>query len=626
VALDIWGRDLGAAVVWDPEPEWAGSVVPMGGEPARFDLTLSAADHDDAVFQVRYGGGGPEDFAVEGSGEWRTATSFADGDCPVETLYVGLDHLWFAPSGAAPTDSKVTLLMDGEEAWASVHEALEGARERVVWATWFWESDFELIRSPWEDASSREESTSMGMLESLGGVDRKVLINRFWGENSDYSQYLNTDSALRDKASGAGDGFDVVLQGNATEVPVSGEYGGVPPEWSFTARVQANPAYADRAFTSIDRVARGLAIDAASWHQKAVVVDGEVAFVGGMNTKAADWDSNDHLVFDARRMTFDSDYDDRIEVEYREELPDVGPRKDYAVRLEGPAARDVEEVLWRRWEEALDEGLLYADKATTFELDEAGSVAGGVEVQVVATMPGEEMAILETHRKAIEQATDYILIEDQYFRAPLLDEVIVDRMDAEPELYLLVVTMPMSEWDPGLKYTYLAWEKLTRLFPERVLFLQLRTWDMVAIEDWIYDDIYFYDQQVNTHSKLRLVDDRYLSVGSCNWNNRGYLYEGELDVAILDEGVASSARARILDNYVGAEYAGYLTGEMANDIEVLALVAEDNQLVAEYWDEWAYWYDDREEAEADWDDFHPSGFVYPVSFSDDYFDVGPDLF
>jgi phosphatidylserine/phosphatidylglycerophosphate/cardiolipin synthase-like enzyme len=200
---------------------------------------------------------------------------------------------------------------------------------------------------------------------------------------------------------------------------------------------------------------------------------------------------------------------------------------------------------------------------------------GGVAVQVVATMPGEEMAILETHRKAIEQATDYILIEDQYFRAPLLDEVIVDRMDAEPELYLLVVTMPMSEWDPGLKYTYLAWEKLTRLFPERVLFLQLRTWDMVAIEDWVYDDIYFYDQQVNTHSKLRLVDDRYLSVGSCNWNNRGYLYEGELDVAILDEGVASSAGARILDNYVGAEYAGYLTGEMANDIEVLALVVEE---------------------------------------------------
>jgi phosphatidylserine/phosphatidylglycerophosphate/cardiolipin synthase-like enzyme len=344
-----------------------------------------------------------------------------------------------------------------------------------------------------------------------------------------------------------------------------------------------------------------------------------------MNTKAADWDSSEHHVFDERRMGFDADEDDRLDVWHREDLPDIGPRKDYTLRLEGPAARDVEAIFWRRWETSLDQGLLYAENATRFDLDEPAE-AGGALAQVVATMPGEEMAILETHRKAIEQATDYILIEDQYFRAPLLDEVLLQRLHDEPELRVLVVTQAMSEWDPGLMHTHLAWEKLTQQFPERVLFLQLRTWDMVAVDDWIFDDAYFYDEPIGTHSKLRLVDDVYLSVGSCNFNNRGYLYEGELNVSVLDETLAAQARVRILSNYVGPEYARYLTGEMENDMDVLALVADNNKRIVDYWSDWAYSYDDVDEIEADWASYQPDGFVFPVTFSDDYFDVGPDAF
>jgi phosphatidylserine/phosphatidylglycerophosphate/cardiolipin synthase-like enzyme len=626
VGLDIWGRDLLTQATWEPQPAMIGGIVALGEEPARFSLLLGASGHNDAVLEIDYGAEGPEDITVSGPGGWRWASSFSDGDCPVHTLYVGLDHQWFSPAAAPPTRNDVDLLMDGEEGWEAIYDDVATAQERVVWATWFWESDFELVREPWADADERAGYTALGVLESLPDVDRKVLINRFWGENTDYSQYINTDSALRSKAHTAGDGFDVVLQGNATEVPIFDEYDVEPAEWSFTDRVRSNDRYAGRAFTSPgSRATRGLELQAASWHQKAIVVDGQVAFVSGMNTKAADWDSSEHHVFDERRMGFDADEDDRLDVWHREDLPDIGPRKDYTLRLEGPAARDVEAIFWRRWETSLDQGLLYAENATRFDLD-GPAEAGGALAQVVATMPGEEMAILETHRKAIEQATDYILIEDQYFRAPLLDEVLLQRLHDEPELRVLVVTQPVSEWDPGLKHTYLAWEKLTQQFPERVLFLQLRTWDMVAVDDWIFDDAYFYDEPIGTHSKLRLVDDVYLSVGSCNFNNRGYLYEGELNVSVLDEALAAQARVRILSNYVGPEYARYLTGEMENDMDVLALVADNNKRIVDYWSDWAYSYDDVDEIEADWASYQPDGFVFPVTFSDDYFDVGPDAF
>lgn len=36
--------------------------------------------------------------------------------------------------------------------------------------------------------------------------------------------------------------------------------------------------------------------------------------------------------------------------------------------------------------------------------------------------------------------------------------------------------------------------------------------------------------------------------------------------------------------------------------------------------------DDVDEAEQDWREAHPSGFLLPLSYSDDYIEVGPDLF
>jgi hypothetical protein len=63
-----------------------------------------------------------------------------------------------------------------------------------------------------------------------------------------------------------------------------------------------------------------------------------------------------------------------------------------------------------------------------------------------------------------------------------------------------------------------------------------------------------------------------------------------------------------------------------NNVDVLQLAAEWNEEVAEYWTEWAP-YMDLEEAEDAWEEYSPSGLLYPLEFSADWtFDVGPDLF
>ena len=92
----------------------------------------------------------------------------------------------------------------------------------------------------------------------------------------------------------------------------------------------------------------------ASWHQKFLTVDQEVAYIGGMNIKTTDWDTSEHRVFEARRMDFDASLADRLTVMDKMAVADFAPRK-VKVTLAWPGATpaEVEESVCRRVEEAV---------------------------------------------------------------------------------------------------------------------------------------------------------------------------------------------------------------------------------------------------------------------------------
>jgi len=655
VPLDIWAQDPSGAVISlnfdpplvnDPSAGPGVELYPLGEQAFDLQVQLDLDDHRSTSFTVSYAGVASADaFTVSApSAGARVATSWAQrevegADCEIFTVYIGIDHKWFAASAPAPSLNRAELYIAHEKFWEDIATDLGTARQRVTWSTWWWESDFELLRPEGTHTtmsdSARQANTVMSRFEALSGVERRILLNRFWDENSDYNEYLNSDTALRDHAQRSGDDFELVLQGNATDVPVEGEWLGEASDFDFPERVAGNPRYGDRVL-----IERGdfqpqpvdLTLQVASWHQKAMVFDGDVAYVAGINTKGTDWDTTDHLVFEPRRMLLDADQEEREDVEDELELPDYGPRRDYAIRVEGPAAYDVEEILHRRWELAIDQNELYADRATHFTLSDPPAAipaaSGGVPAQVGVTLPEPwaEQSIRESHAKAFSQATQYVFIEDQYFRAPIMNELLIARMIAVPDLVLIVVTMGVSPWDGGAMYTYLADSSFRAQFPDRYLMLQLRSAELATEEGYVWDDVYFYLEDLDTHSKLRLVDDRYLSVGSCNMNNRGYLYEGEMNISILDPGMATDARQTILAQLVGSDFDHRLSDDMGDNLELLREVAESNAEIAAWWENNKDDLD-AEEAESQWLSYQPSGFVYPLEISGDYeWDVGPDLF
>jgi len=564
-------------------------------------------------------------------------------EIPVYTLYLGLRHLWFSAEGRpARRGNHVDFLMDGENAWAQVRNDLMTATNDVMISTWWWESDFELYRDPIHhyqlSASERWQYTILGTLEALP-VMRRILVGEFWGSHEIFD-WITTDAKLEEYAKTAGDDFEFMGQAN----PTSGVFWFEVSPFEFGNRVrQAFPETANRMFdheNAIESTVPARQVDLTQWpvsvevqiasyHQKFAVIDGQVAFVGGMNLRGINWDTHEHRVFDERRMKFDASRSDRENVMTKNAKPDFVPRKDYMVRLEGPVVQDVADVFHERWAYQLSQGATYSENASDFTVPRNQPThPNGLQVQVTATLPLPfwEHAIAETWFNAISQAERFIFIEDQYWRIPMLVDAIVDRMNQVPSLRLMVITMAVNEWtDPGCEWTHATHQRLLAAFPNRYRTYQLRSFDTVVT--WGIDETESRFEDMYVHSKLLIVDDTFLSVGSCNKNNRGLVYEGELSVAILSPTWVNTVRRRIFANMLPANTPA------TDDVDTWWQQFEDaanwNDHVYDNWDDEGWDIDLGDGTQPLPASYTPSGFVYSLDFRtvDDCFieGVGPDM-
>jgi hypothetical protein len=205
----------------------------------------------------------------------------------------------------------------------------------------------------------------------------------------------------------------------------------------------------------------------------------------------------------------------------------------------------------------------------------------------------------------------------------MLNDALLARMRERPELKLVVITKPVNEWaDPGCRWTYESAGLFAKEFPSRFLFLQLRSFDTQVTWGVDETDAHFVDMDV--HSKLFVVDDKFLSVGSANKNNRGMIYEAELNVAVLDEAWVRLARRRVLANVLRG-------GQPSDDADAwfdqLAAAAAYNDAVYARWD--AEGMDISLDGAPLPNDLRPRGYVYTLPFEDVseclFESVGPDM-
>ncbi|TAA53187.1 phospholipase [Shinella sp. JR1-6] len=254
-----------------------------------------------------------------------------------------------------------------------------------------------------------------------------------------------------------------------------------------------------------------------SHHQKLVVVDDTVAFVGGIDLTAKRWDTSDHLVDDPRRK-----------------LPSGKPYEpvhDMQVALEGDAARLAGDIARRRWLFATDVTVPAVASQTQICLKGTTDMMTNVEVAFARTEPAVRGHAAVTEAMdltvaALKAARRHIYIESQYFASNRVCDVLCARL-AEPNGPEVVVISTLS--------SHGTIERLV-LGANRDRFIRrLSQCDKHGRMRAFYPVVPKPDgteQEIVIHSKLVIVDDTFLRVGSSNLNQRSEGLDTELDIAI----------------------------------------------------------------------------------------------
>lgn len=254
----------------------------------------------------------------------------------------------------------------------------------------------------------------------------------------------------------------------------------------------------------------------AAHHQKIVCVDGSLAFVGGLDLTVRRWDTCRHEENDPHRVTPDG-------VAYE-------PVHDVQMAVAGAAARALAEVVRARWRHIGDVRLTIAERAT--ELWPAGLVAEHVEVPIAIsqTTPAwngaagvHEIAALTVD--LLLAARRSIYIEAQYFTARVVRRLIERSLKAPQGPEIVVVNRRESR---GLVENFVMAKNRDRLVRH------LRRIDRHGRFRIFYPVVPGRTGacEVSVHSKVVIIDDDIMRIGSSNLNNRSFGLDSECDLTI----------------------------------------------------------------------------------------------
>lgn len=277
----------------------------------------------------------------------------------------------------------------------------------------------------------------------------------------------------------------------------------------------------------------------SSHHQKMLVIDDAVAYCGGIDVTLDRWDTREHL----------DDNPDRC----RPNGKPYGPWHDISSRFTGPAARALGELCRHRWTRA-GGGAVPLVASVAAPANNAPSFSfGKVDLAIARTSPAylEEAAVTEIERLYIDMikaAKHVVYAESQYFASRKIAQAIAQRL-AEPDgpEFVLINPTTSDNWLGQLAMDT-ARARLAEALRRHDTHGRFRIYHLTTAKG----------QPIYVHSKLMIVDNDYLRVGSSNMNNRSLRFDQECDVAMEageDEQLSrkiASFRNDLLSEHLGA--------------------------------------------------------------------------
>lgn len=388
---------------------------------------------------------------------------------------LGWDHAFHGTigwgSGTAPRDgNRVDVHIDGACALPAIVRAVRGARSFVHVAGWTVDPDFAMERTP-AIVTLREL-----LAEAAGRVDVRVLA-----------------------------------------------WAGAPVPVMHPTRAEAKQL--------MHRLTRGTRIRGAldkrnrpmhCHHEKLVIVDGTLAFVGGID------------LTDLAGDRFDGPpHDKAMQLGWH----------DVAASLTGPAVADVAAHFAMRWKATTGERLLRPV---------VPAPAGSSRVQVVRTVPEKtypdlpkgDFSILEAYMGAVRRAKRLIYLENQFLWSAEVVALLREKLLRPPsDEFRLVLVLPRRP-NNGNDDTRGQLGVLEAAdLHHRLLFGTVGS--PGREEPGVY-----------VHAKVGIIDDEWLTVGSANLNEHSLFNDTEVNLVTDDAALAQSIREQLWSEHLAFDCSG----------------------------------------------------------------------
>lgn len=248
-------------------------------------------------------------------------------------------------------------------------------------------------------------------------------------------------------------------------------------------------------------------------HEKLVVIDDDLAFVGGLDLTDRDGDRYDNPL-----------HPDRGRLGWH----------DLAFRIRGPLVGDVASHFAARWQAVAGEQLPHPALP---------SEVGETEAQFVRTLPEGlypfaprgDFRVLESYVRALRSAQRLIYIENQFLWAPEIVSLLAAKLKWPPHPdFRLVVVIP-ARANQGQENTKGQLQVLADADGDGGRFTAST---ISAVDGGRAERVY-------VHAKAAIVDDRWLTIGSANLNGRGLFNDTEANVVTHDASLARNTRLRL---------------------------------------------------------------------------------
>jgi phosphatidylserine/phosphatidylglycerophosphate/cardiolipin synthase-like enzyme len=244
-------------------------------------------------------------------------------------------------------------------------------------------------------------------------------------------------------------------------------------------------------------------------HEKLAVIDGRVAYVGGIDLTSLGGNRLDTSAHPARGS--------------------IGWH-DASARVEGPLVGDVAAHIAERWWEIAGERLPLPSPVE----------AGSVQAQLVRTVPERvykfapegDFRILEAYVRALRSAQRLVYLESQFLWSPEVVAILRDKLCNPPTPEFRLVVLLPARANNGEDDTRGQLGQLVLADrEERLLACSLYQPGHVG--------------QVYVHAKVAIVDDRWLCIGSANLNDHSLFNDTEVCLITCDPELVRDVRLRL---------------------------------------------------------------------------------